>query len=234
MKNFKQYFLPIILGVVLIATGFLLWRQSSKPGSGGQTSNEKLVEKVTVNLTPEQQKKIEQDIADLKNRIKIRNTGPEPDLAMVYIKLGIDYEVLGELGKAREAYLDASKERAGLFIPWSNLGSLYQQMGSDKLAKEALEKALALAPAESINWEKWLEFNRLRLKLDDASLRDLYAQAFKATNDNLNLHRLFARYLEEVKDEMAALDQWQFILEVDPFDKGAEAEATRLRNKLIK
>jgi tetratricopeptide (TPR) repeat protein len=228
MKYYKLViiaFLIVAIASVVVTVIFTLAKKNQ----------EQLIFKVAVNLTDEQISKIKDNINKLQALIdEHKITDDRSDFMPEYLSLGINYAILGEYGLAREWYLRASTERPQASVPYSNLGTLYVMMGGIKLATQAFQQAIKLEPDYILNWQKWIEFNRYQLKIDNEALKAIYVEALKATNNNRGIVGSYAAFLEDIKDINAAISIWDGILRVDPYDKSAVQEATRLRNKYLK
>lgn len=228
MKYYKLVIIVFLIVAIASVAVTLIFTLAKK-------NQEQLIYKVAVNLTAEQISKIKDNINKLQTLINEHKiTDDRPDFMAEYLSLGINYEILGEYSLAREWYLRAAAERPQASVPYSNLGTLYVMMGGIKLATQAFQQAIKLEPDYILNWQKWIEFNRYQLRIDNEALKAIYVEALKATNNNRSILGSYAVFLEDIKDISAAISVWDGILRSDPYDKSAVQEATRLRNKYLK
>lgn len=150
-----------------------------------------------------------------------------PDVALNYLLIGIDYETLGEFCMAENAFKEAATTDSDNPIPWSNLGSLYQKMDQNDLALDAFKKALSIDETSVLTWSKLLEFYQYRIRVSPSEIGVLYKQAFKATNDDYSLHLQYIRYLEEIGIRDAVVQEWDYLLKKNPKDERAQKELKR-------
>ncbi len=205
----------IMAGVVLIAAGLLVWFNSPvrwpRLGGGESATQDKLTAKVEVSLTPEQRAKFEEAVKKYQDQIARGDSQGERTMLRPYLYLGINYESLGELELARQAYLKAAEVNVASDIPWSNLGSLYQAMGSLRLSKEALLTAVRLNPQNSLVWQKLIEVY-FKMNETDANIEALYEEAMAKATSKVELIRDYALYLEQKGEIGKAIKEWQIIL----------------------
>lgn len=220
----------IVVGIIL---GGVWWWMHRSPG----------VSKVDVNLDYTEREKVDQKIKDTEAEIKNRpipQSGDEVAMGEYrvakmrdYLQVGINYETLGELENARQAYIKAAEEYPAGSVAWANLGTLYQKMGRNDLAKQALEKAVELEPGMPINWQKLLDLHRNKLDTLPSDIRTIYARAFQQTNNAVQVRIQFAQFLEGINDLKGAMDEWAGIAEGSPENSAAaKAEIARIKAKL--
>ncbi len=218
LKQFTQDRFKVFLSlaaVIVIVAGVLVWFNSSgrwpRLGSGESAVQDKLTAKIEVSLTPEQRAKFEEAVKKYQDQISRGDSQGERTMLRPYLYLGINYESLGELELARQAYLKAAEVNGASDIPWSNLGSLYQQMGSLRLGKEALLTAVRLNPSNSLAWQKLIEIY-FKMNETEANLNALYNEAIAKATNKTELIRDYALYLEQKGEIDKAIAQWQIIL----------------------
>jgi tetratricopeptide (TPR) repeat protein len=221
----------VVLGVGAIALARFLPNSKplvTTPTTIDFTTTDGLMLKAEVALTPSQREQAEKNLNKYKGMVAAGKVNGEPDSMRVYLSLGQTYELLGELDLARNAYLQASKENAKLPQPFINLGTLFQRMGSDQLALQALRHAITLDATTAITWDKLIDVER-KLGMGEAGIRKLFQQAFASAGNDDNLHRKYALYLEQIGKPVDALTEWEFVLRANPNDSSVQAEVTRLK-----
>ena len=224
IRNEKIRYAIAAAVVIVLAVGIFLFDKTRK--------KQDFIPDHPITITPDQKTMLEKEIADYKD--KISKSSNNSDRMGLYLAIGIDEEGLGKFEDAKNAFLKAAEEQPNSYLPWSDLASLYDQVGDNSKQQDAVKRALTLGPNDPLNWQKSIEFDRYKLKLSDSELRTEYANAFKATNDDLGLHRDFASYLEQMKAYSDELAQWQFIVSKNPSDQTAKSEVTRLQVLLKK
>lgn len=65
---------------------------------------------------------------------------------MVLVKLGIDYQQIGEYDRAIECYQEALKMNPSLSVCWTNMGKAYREKGERQKAIDCFRKALEINP----------------------------------------------------------------------------------------
>ncbi len=213
---------------LLIAVGVYAALRMVSNGTTPAPNQGGLIEHIDTHLSAHDQAVVRSRIADYQTELTAQAGKEGVNLSELYLNLGNSYQFLGELEHARQAYLKAAQQNPFIAVPWGNLGTLYQTMGSPALAKAALEKAVLLEPTITVNWGKLIDLTRYKLGGTDTDLRALFARAFKATSNELDLHRTFARYLEDVGDIAGAKLEWRYVLSHDPKDQVAKLELARL------
>lgn len=234
LKQFTQDRFKVFLSlaaVIIVAAAVLIWLNQNgrfgRVGGGDSVAQEKLTTKVAVNLTPSQRAAFEEAVKKYQDQIARGDSQGERTMLRPYLYLGINYESLGELELARQAYLNAAAVNQASDIPWSNLGSLYQQMGSLRLAKEALMTATRLNPQNSLAWQKLIELY-FKMNETEASIEALYRQAIDAAGAKHELVRDYALYLEQKGEIDQAILQWQILLQQA---QGAQAQGIEQKIK---
>jgi tetratricopeptide (TPR) repeat protein len=222
MNNKVKIGIAAVVVIFLALAGFVWYKNSHKPAPVSQHP---------ITITPDQKTRLENEIADYKN--KIAASKDDSEKMGLYLAIGIDYEGLGQFDQAKSSFLKGVELQPMSYLPWTDLASLYETLGDYNQEKQALQKALSLGNGEMLNWQKWIEFNRYKLQAGESEIRKLYSDAFTATQDNFQLHREYAAYLEEIKAYKDELREWKFLLSINSSDTTAKAEVARLE-KLVK
>lgn len=219
----------ILLALIIVGIGAGAYFYRQRPRKEKAQKN-KPSHNITVNLSEDIRQKIENDI---KAKQKIINDANAllNDKTSAYLVLGIDYETLGQRDMEEEAFMGAGRLQPTSYLPWGNLATLYAEEGDNVAAAKAFEKAINMAPHDVQLWQKYLDFDRYKLRLTGQDMKNQFAAAFATTNDDLYIHRLYASYLEDTGEITAAINQWQYIASKDPNDKIAKKEIDRLKAK---
>lgn len=141
---------------------------------------------------------------------------PQESTYEEYLQQGIEYESTGELDKAIDAYKKAAQAKPKAYVPYSNLGSIYRQNKEFTKAEEAFKKALSISPQSVSIYRKLYELYRYDLKKHPQEMTLFFSNAFKQTNNDIDLMKLYAFYLEDINDPEPALAIWKAFLQAEP------------------
>jgi len=136
-----------------------------------------------------------------------------------YLQQGIDYEVAGDPAMAIDSYELASKVDKKVYVPYSNIGSIYITMEEFDMAEVAFKKALSIDPQAVNVWHKLYELYRYNFKKPPHEMDPFFADALEKTNNNIDIIKLRAFYLEDINDPVPALAIWKAFLEAEPGNK---------------
>lgn len=224
----KSRVIGVILLIVVLGVVVGLWFRGNKDNP--TPPSDKLITKVATLLNEEQVVATQEKIDKLNEQITKRDLGGEPDLLPRYIALGQQYELLGELGKARDAYVSATNESNKAAMPWINLGSLYQRMGSITLALQSYTRATSLEPTLVPGWEAMIMFARSELHYGEAETKALYGRALTATSNDPRLYKAYADYLASVGSRLDAIMLYENLVKAFPDDKTLRSVLEQLRS----
>src|SRR3989344_1370963 len=160
------------------------------------------------------------------------NEGVQPKLTYEqYLQQGIEYETKGELDKAIDSYKKASEISPKEYVPYSNAGSAYYSLKRFIEAEDHFLKALELSPSSVSVHTKLYDLYFYGLKRDSQQMAAFFQDALNATNNDINIVKLYALYLEEIKDFKSALNIWQSLLDFEPDNVSYKAKVEALQKK---
>lgn len=177
---------------------------------------------IAVNLSPEEQKKHESAIADIKSEIGNSNKRGNASYANQYQELGVHYEALGYLGRAASSFERAQKEGGPSTELFVNLARVHQEMSFFNKAVNFYRSAIDRDPGRVNLYQKLAELYFYDLK-DAERARGVYIEGLGKTDNNLDLMKLFANFLELSGDRHEAYIYWDAVLQKDRQNKTVEA-----------
>lgn len=224
----KRFMIFILLALVLVALGVALAFFTAQPNDlAVETKN--LITQVESTLSQSQVEEVRAEVAELQARIAAGDKSGEPDFMLIYLTLAQKYELLGELGLARESLLKAAQENSGASLPHINLGVLYQRMEGLELARQAFEAAIVLEPAVVAAWEGLIDLEQNVFKADEAKLRDLFQRGLAATAKEPRLVHKYAVYLAKIGARVEAISVYEELLKAYPDDARLRSELEQLK-----
>jgi tetratricopeptide (TPR) repeat protein len=210
----------IILGAVYV--GATQWNKNNRP-----SSDYKLNE--IDRLEAEEQKRILEDqLADYEKRAAdLKTDATASDKYTVYIKLA---ELQNRLGKFQDAINSVDKiagDNQGNSRIWVTYANSYKGLGNNGQAIDRAGKALSI---DDENVDAWRIMIELSQNTDQAALNDLYMKALPKTNNDIEIVKSYARFLEKTGDIAKAVAYWETARNVDPANaEEYNKEITRLR-----
>lgn len=133
-----------------------------------------------------------------------------------YLQQGIGYESAGELDRAVESYQKAAKIAPKEYVPYSNIGSIYEVKKDFARAEEFFKKALSIDPQALSVYRKLYDLYRYDFRKHPDFMMPFFADIIKTTNNNSDIIKLYAFYLEDINDPEPALTIWKAFLESEP------------------
>ena len=162
------------------------------------------------------------------------SSSPEESSYEEYLQQGIQYESTNELDKAIDAYQKAAQAKPEAYIPYSNLGSIYERNKEFLKAEEAFKTALSIDPQSISVYRKLYELYRYDLKKPSHEMTPFFSDAFEKTNNDIDLMKLYAFYLEDVNDLESALIVWKAFLQAEPGNEIYAAKVKSLEARIVR
>lgn len=177
---------------------------------------------IAVTLSPEEQKKHESAITEIKNAIGNSNKQGNANYAQQYQDIGAHYEALGYLGRAASSFERAQKEGGTSTELMTSLARVHQEMGYFSKAVDFYRSAIDRDPSRVDLYQKLAELYFYDVK-DAEHARGIYIEGLGKTGNNLDLMKLFANFLELSGDRHEAYLYWDAVLAKDRQNKTVEA-----------
>lgn len=149
-----------------------------------------------------------------------------------YLQKGVNYHGKEQHDLAIAAFKKALEFQPNSFVPTLNIGTSYGKKGDFKMAEEYFKKAAVLEPAEFVIYYKLFELYFYDLKKNPGEMDLFFKDAIAKTNNNINVFKVYGRYLEEINDPENALVIWKEILKLDPQNKLYQDKVKELEQKL--
>ncbi len=185
---------------------------------------------VTVALTPEERSRLEGEIRDLSNTLQTNPPASGQPRADFYRNLAVRYEQLGKLNDALRFYEKGTTEAptdTKLLLAQSRI---LGQIGSLAKGEEMIKKAIELEPLEISHYSQAAFFYRT-YGGDNESARGVYLEGLIKTNNNTNLMREFAGFLEEIGEGYEAYLYWSALQEKLPKDETVKQRIEELSKR---
>ncbi|MEK7128025.1 MAG: tetratricopeptide repeat protein [Patescibacteria group bacterium] len=164
---------------------------------------------------------------------ELKGVAPEPKLTYdQYLQRGIKYETDGNQNSAIGAYKKAAEISPKEYVPYSNAGSVYYGMGKYSEAEDHFLKALELSPDSVSVYTKLYEVYFYGMKRSPEQMKAFFKDGMENTNNDINIVRLYASYLEQINDPQSALSIWQSLLNFEPENMPYRAKVEALQKKI--
>jgi tetratricopeptide (TPR) repeat protein len=155
-----------------------------------------------------------------------------------YLQAGQKYKSEGDAGnkdsyyKAIEEYKKASDvAEQKVWIPFLNLGNVYRFVGDYDNAEKSYNKAIEIAPDNSIFSAK-IDMYRYELKKPVDEVNSLYEEALSKTGDNFDIMTGYAAYLRDNGNNEESLKYWKIVSGKYPDDQRYKDEIAGLEAKI--
>jgi len=216
------------IGALAIA-GLVIWAATANKEDSANTRPFR--ETMEVSLTPENRAATEQLISDRRGQIEASKTQNVPlqEVYGLYIDLGLNLYALGDLKGAKEAYLQALDIAPNSPGVWVALYPVYRDMYDYDSARAAVKKSVSLNPRDWNMWRNYLELEQYQFHATTEQLDKLYQDALTATQTDINIVTVYAKFLEEQKGDLrSALNYWKIAAEQQPNNQAYKDEIKRL------
>jgi tetratricopeptide (TPR) repeat protein len=214
-----------LLGIVILVA--FLYGASQLNKNNNSNTDVKLGD--IKNLELEEQKRVlEAQLKEAEDKVKALAANADiSDRYTAYIRLAELQNRLGMYQGAIESVDKVAAERQGNSRIYLTYATAYQGLGDKAKARDNIVKVMAMDDETPENWIKYFEiFDDLDPAMKDAK----YTEALKKTNNNIELVKIYAKYLESQGNKEKAIIYWEVARNVDPANASTyEAEIQRLR-----
>lgn len=183
-----------------------------------------------VDLLPDEKKRIEKEIQDIRASIRANDKKGAQNYAAQYYELGIRLEKLGLILKAARAYERALRENDTHVFAHARLGSMRASLGDAHGAVLHLRRAIELDPATPERYISLGSVYAFDLR-DPVTGRGVYIEGLIRTNSNLSLMKEFAVFLELIGEPTEAQLYWEAVLQKEPQNTAVKERLYRLRKQ---
>ncbi len=185
---------------------------------------------ISVALTPEERSRLEEEIRDLSSTLQSNPPASGQPRADLYRNVAARYEQLGKLNDALRFYEKGTTEAptdTKLLLAQSRI---FGQMGSLAKGDEMIKKAIELEPLEISHYSQAASFYRM-YGGDTETARGVYLEGLIKTNNNTDLMREFAGFLEEIGEGYEAYLYWSALQEKLPKDAIVKQRIEELKKR---
>ncbi len=184
-----------------------------------------IADTIEVELSPEERAAAEHEIDELQKLLRSKD---EQAKEINHIKLGTAYQQLGRLADAEKSYRRALEINGSQLTTILRLGDVRMLRGDLADAEVWYRRAVELLPSDPLHYEKLVTLYDHYLD-DREGARGIYIEALMRTENDPEIMRTFARYLEKIGETYEAYLYWNFLSEKDPKDQNARERADTLR-----
>src|SRR6185503_4071899 len=213
------YKFGIIISLIfaVVVGGFAVYAAKTKTHSNTATKT----------LTEKQRQTYEGQLAQADADLAAAST--DQDKSNFYQDKGLALASLGRSDEAKQAYAESIRLNPNNAGAYSGLFALQVNTEDFDGAQQSIRKAIELEPT-STRWKKYIAFSQEQLNASDEAINTLYQDSLRSVKNNKELITSYARFLEEIGNKPAAIEQWKKAIEIDAEHKAKyEAEMTRLQ-----
>ncbi len=149
-----------------------------------------------------------------------------------YLGVANTYRTMGDYAQAEIEYKKVAEKYPDDFLIWHNLGVMHEDMHQYLDAAHDYTKSIAIKPVETI---AYLKLADLYVKFSEhpEKAKEVYLKALTGTNNNINVLKFFAVYLEDIlHNNNEAILYWEEVLKQDPDNEAVEDRIAELKNEL--
>lgn len=196
MKNKKIVFLLILVAVLVVLGVLVQQRGSNEP----RQENKQEVRQIRPTfLNPENFTFVEKRLAE--RYLALENLSPDAaigDRLNLYVSIASDEIGLGNIGKGKEYYEKALSlaitEQEKAFI-YHRLSLVLVEMNDFDASIEAINRAIAITPAEPEYWKWLIAVRQDRYGFSVTQLKEIYEQALEKTGNSQAIKDEYAKFL---------------------------------------
>jgi tetratricopeptide (TPR) repeat protein len=156
------------------------------------------------------------------------------DHYQILLTLGSEYYPIGEYKKALDNYEAAVKMFPNEPVPYYAMATIDDARHDYQGSLAHINRAIELAPTNPDYWKFKISLLRDRLRESPDVLNALYLQALNSTKEHTDIITEYARFLSDVKGDLAgAVQYWKKAIEKNSEDKAIyESEIKDIQNRL--
>lgn len=214
-----KYFIWIV--PVIIFAGLVGGVIYYKAKTGGPSANGEVVvnkPKPIITLSADAQAKIDAKIKSANDKIAATPGDQNITLHDLYISLGLNLESEGKFDEALQAYLKSISLAPQLVEGYIDAANIYKIQGFATRAEKYYLQAIDIKPDYFETYQNLAEVYIDEFNKPPQEIKTFYLQALVATNNEPELQRYYADYLESIKDYQSSLQIWQQIILTKPSD----------------
>ena len=135
----------------------------------------------------------------LKARQELKDSDPKNDFS-AYLRLGVNFNNLGERERALEFYNKALKTDSKNILALNNIAEIYSDSGDYKKAEEYFLKLVEYYPDKTDFYRKLGYLYQYRLNKTPAEIETFFKQGLEKTGDSADLITWLISYFQEIGD----------------------------------
>ena len=135
----------------------------------------------------------------LKARQELKDSNPKNDFS-AYLRLGVNFNNLGEKQKALEFYNKALKTDSKSILALNNIAEIYSDSGDYKKAEEYFLKLVEYYSDKTDFYRKLGYLYQYRLNKTPVEIETFFKQGLEKTGNNVDLITWLISYFQEIGD----------------------------------
>ena len=135
----------------------------------------------------------------LKARQELKDSNPKNDFS-AYLRLGVNFNNLGEKQKALEFYNKALKTDSKSILALNNIAEIYSDSGDYKKAEEYFLKLVEYYSDKTDFYRKLGYLYQYRLNKTPVEIETFFKQGLEKTGNNADLITWLISYFQEIGD----------------------------------
>lgn len=139
---------------------------------------------------------------------------------------------LGDFEGAEKTYFQILELRPEDYIPWLNLGTIYEQRKEWEKARDAFKKAIEVNPSYVPTYRRLADVYWFHLPEEKEEIEKLYLDGLESTNGHPDLMRGLAYYYQNTGRLKEAKIYWERVLQLYPEDESVKRAIEEIEEKL--